>query len=124
MTGMKEKLGPEKYEIWYARHRIVENQRVWRLEMEANPMNTIPEFERVMPETYSLEDAFYHYRSCKCGSCVGPLGVMAKALHTHYFPSEKWLRGASNPPTVLPRLIREILLAVEEEVLSPPDPQS
>ena len=41
MTGMKEKLG-DKYPQWYERHRLVENQRVWRIAMEENPINPIP----------------------------------------------------------------------------------
>lgn len=120
MTGMKEKLG-DKYPQWYARHRVVENQRVWRLAMEENPMNTVPEFKRVLPKTYSLSDAFYHFASCRCGSCVGLLGVLAKELHTNYFSDEPWIRGASSPLPELPDPILQILQVVEEEVLSRPD---
>lgn len=118
MTGMKEKLG-DKYPEWYARHRMVENQRIWRLVMEENPMNTIPDYERALPETYSLAEAFYHRRGCQCGSCVGDIGKLAKALHANHFPEEPWVRGASSPLPELPRQLLQILRVVEEGVLSP-----
>ena len=120
MTGMKEKLG-DKYPQWYARHRLVENQRVWRKIAEDNPMNTIPEFERVLPETYSLIDAFYHSPGCRCGSCVGTLGALLKPLHKRYFKSEPWVRVASSPRREPPHRVQQLLLSVEAEVLSRSD---
>jgi len=123
MTGMKEKLG-DKYPQWYARHRIVENQRVWRLRMEENPMNTIPEFKRKLPKTWDLAAAFYHFPSCYCGSCVGEIGVLSKALHEHYFPDEPWIRGASSQLPELPHQILQLLQDVEAKVLSPQGLQS
>jgi hypothetical protein len=118
MTGMKEKLG-DKYDAWYKRHRVVENQRQWRIQAAENPMNTVPEFEREMPETYSLADAFYHAVGCYCGSCVGQLGVMIKGLHKQYYKKEPWTRAASLLVPELPGPILELLQAVETEVLSP-----
>ena len=120
MTGMKEKLG-DKYPQWYARHRLVENQRVWRLAMEANPMNTIPEFERELPETYSLEDAFFHHEGCHCGSCVGTIGQLAKALHKMAFKDLPWVRGVASPLPELPHPLPQLLRDVEAEALSRPD---
>jgi len=117
VTGMKEKLG-DKYPQWYARHRVVENERVWRLTMEDNPMNTVPDFKRVLPKTWDLDAAFYHHKSCPCGSCVGEIGVLAKALHSNYFPDEPWIRGASSPLPELPRRVLQPLRVVEEAVLS------
>ena len=123
MTGMKERLG-DKYPQWYARHRIVENQRVWRLEAERNPPGYIPEFERVLPETYSLEDAFYHAKGCPCGSCVGTLGILIKELHARRYPGVRWFRGAASPLPGLPDPILQLLRVVEEGVLSRPGLQS
>lgn len=120
-TSMKGKLG-DKYPQWYARHRLVENQRVWRLVMEDNPMKTVPDFERELPtDTYDLDQAFYHYPSCKCGSCVGEIGVLAKAMHKEYFPDEPWFRGALTTLPELPHQILLLLQDVEAKVLSPPD---
>jgi len=124
MTGMKEKLGEEKYKVWYARHRVVENERVWKLKMAENPMNTIPDFKRVLPPTYSLEEAFFHVKTCTCGSCVGEIGILAKAMHREYFPDLPWVRGASTDLPPLPRQVQELLRSVEKQVLSHPDPQS
>ena len=122
-TSMKEKLGP-KYDAWYARHRIVENQRVWRIEAERNPMNTVPDYERTMPtETYSLEQAFYHPLGCQCGSCQGTLGRLIKVAHVNYFKDEPWVRGASSQTPTMPHQILLHLQAVEEEVLSNQDLQ-
>jgi|SRR6478736_9505186 len=120
---MKERLG-DKYPQWYERHRLVENQRVWRLAMEANPMRTIPEYERTLPPTYDLAEAFYHSRTCVCGSCQGPLGVAVKLVHVKKFPKEPWVRGVVNPPPALPDQILQLLQVVEEAVRSRPDPQA
>jgi len=116
MTGMKEKLG-DKYDAWYARHRLVENQRVWRLAAAENPIRAIAEYKRELPNTYSLADAFYHAKGCYCGSCEGELGIMAKALHENYFPEEPWTRSASTLVPEVPGQILELLRAVETAVL-------
>lgn len=123
MVGMKEKLGDD-YDRWYKRHRLVENQRVWKKTMEENPMNLIPDYERTLPQTYSLEEAFYHRLGCTCGSCCGPLGRLAKILHVDHFPEEPWVRSAWSPIPTLPDPIWPHLRAAEEVVLSLPDRES
>ena len=123
MTGMKEKLG-DKYPQWYARHRLVENQRVWRIAMEKNPINPIPEYERTLPPTYSLEEAFYHPIGCPCGSCDGPLGSLCKYIHVTQAKDEPWVRGATSPLPQLPHQILRLLQDAEEVALSPPDHSS
>ena len=122
-TSMKERLG-DKYDVWYKRHRVVENQRVWRLEMEANPMNKVPDYEREMPpETYSLEQAFFHPINCECGSCIDTLGRLIKIVHLDHYKKMPWVRSASSQIPQLPHQILLHLQAVEEEVRSRPDLQ-
>ena len=120
MVGMKEKLGPG-YDAWYARHRMVENQRVWRIAMEENPVTFLPDYERVWPETYSLADGFYHQLGCKCGSCIGPVGRLLKTLHVEQFKEVPWVRGASSPVPEPPDQLLPLLLDVEAIVLLHPD---
>ena len=120
-TSMKERLG-DKYDAWYKRHRVVENQRIWNKELEENPIRLVPEYEREMPEeTYSLAQAFYHPIGCECGSCIDALGRLIKVAHVNYFKSEPWVRAASSPIPELPDRILRHLQAVEEEVRSRPD---
>ena len=121
MVGMKEKLGP-KYDAWYERHRVVENLRVWKLQMEENPMHSIPLYERVMPETYRLDEAFYHPNDCRCGSCDGDMGRMCKILHATQFKKVPWVRGALSQLPEVPHQIQLLLQDVEAEVRSRPDP--
>ena len=120
MVGMKEKLG-DGYEAWYKRHRVVENQRVWRKVMEENPVPWLPDYERELPETYSLLDAFYHKPGCYCGSCVGPIGRLAKILHVDHFKDEPWVRAASSPIPEPPDRLLPLLQDVEAIVKSPQD---
>ena len=118
MVGMKEKLGDD-YDRWYKRHRLVENQRVWRNTMKEVAVPFLPDYERVLPETYSLEEAFYHPSWCKCGSCCGPLGAIMKKLHVDHYKEEPWARGASSPSPELPDRLRPLLQAAAAIVLSP-----
>lgn len=122
MAGMKEKLG-DKYPAWYARHRIVEQQRIWKLVMEENPMKLIPDYQREMPSTYELDEAFYHYPGCPCGSCIGAIGKLAKVLHVERFKDLPFIRGAASPIPELPDQIQLLLQAVEEAALSLQDRQ-
>lgn len=123
-TSMKERLGPEKYELWYRRHRLIENQRVWRKEMEANPLNLLPDYERAAPtDTYSLEQAFFHPIGCECGSCIDTLGRLIKIAHLDYFKDQPWVRGVTSPLPELPDQILDHLRSVEKQVLSNQDRQ-
>lgn len=122
MVGMKEKLGEERYKEWYKRHRMVEQQRIWRIQNEQVFVPFLPEFEREMPpETYSLAQAFYHRIGCFCGSCQSDLAGIIKGIHVEYFKDEPWVKGASSQTPELPDQILRLLQGVEEAIQSNPD---
>ena len=120
MVGMKEKLG-DNYERWYKRHRLVEQYRVWKKTMEEVSVPFLPDYERELPETYSLIEAFYHPSWCKCGSCVSPLGLLMKKIHVDAHKEEPWTRGPSSLLPTPPDHLLPLLQDAAAIVLSPPD---
>ena len=123
MAGPKDYLTPEQYERWYARHKVVERQRQWKVALEKNPINELPEEERgELPETYSLAEAYWHPIGCECGSCEGPAAEAAKQLRLSERPVPPAIKSVVSRLPPLPDHVRLHLQAVEEAVQSREDP--
>ena len=118
MTGKKQELTPEQYQRWLSRHRVSEKARIDRLKLEANPIKAIPEEERVLPETYSLEEAFWHPVACGCGSCQGPVPKAIKQYRLSLRPIPPAVKSVTSDLPELPDQIRNHLQVVSEQVLS------
>ncbi|QKY80413.1 hypothetical protein SEA_PABST_55 [Microbacterium phage Pabst] len=55
MAGPKDLLTPEQYKHWYARHKMVEKERQWKIKLENNPINALPVHERgELPDTSTI----------------------------------------------------------------------
>lgn len=111
------------YERWYARHRIVETARVQRQRAMKDPLIVLEDNDRgELPETYSLEEMYWHPAECQCGSCVSPMKSAIKMVHADTKPRPRTIR-ALNPVPPLPHQLLHRLQAVAEEVLSRADSQ-
>ena len=108
----------KKTDPGYARWRAVETQRVWRLANEANPIKAIPMHERVMPQTYSLEEAYWHKIDCDCGSCQGQVAKAIKQERLRERPVPPAVKGLESRLPQLPDQTLRRLRAVEAEVRS------
>lgn len=119
MAGPKDIMSPEQYERWYARHRQVERQRQWAAKLQANPIEAIPEAERGdLPQTFSLQEAFYHKLSCDCGSCASKLSEEIKKVRLAMRPTPPAVRSRVSPLPELPSQVLPLLQDVVERVLS------
>jgi hypothetical protein len=122
MTGPKERLSPEAYERWYARHKVTERKRQWEEMLAKNPINALDESDRgPLPETYSLVEAYWHPIDCNCGSCQGPAAKEAKELRMSERPIPAAVKSAGSRLPATPDLVLLRLQAVEERALSSED---
>ena len=110
---------PKKTDASYARWKLVEQQRRWKIENDANPIVLIPMSDRVMPLTYSLEEAYWHPITCDCGSCQGRKAVKQVRMGERPVPPAVRSVGSPLPPLSDQTLHR--LRAVESEALLTPD---
>ena len=109
------------YERWYARHRIVENDRVRRLKAMENPVIVVDDEQRgELPETFSLAEMYWHPAECTCGSCISPMKREIKLIHAATRPLPRSIR-ASNPVPELPDPLLRHLQDVAAKVLSQED---
>ena len=117
MVGPKGYLTPEQYQLWLERHIVVERARKQRLKLEKNPIRAAPVEQRRMPQTFSIEEAFWHYPECKCGSCDCELARRCKMFRATLKPRHT----SKSLGTRLPELAHPVqarLLAVVEAFLS------
>lgn len=108
---MPTKADGARYERW----RIVEQKRRWELMMLQNPIVLLEVEDRVMPETTSLTEAFWHPLSCTCGSCEGPFAKRAKEIRLSTKPVPPAVRSLVTRLPQLPHQAQLRLLAVEAE---------
>lgn len=114
MVGPKERLSEEAYEKWYARHKVVEKYRQWVKKLEANPINALPLEERGTPsDTFSLEEMYWHWLGCTCGSCLTPYSKAVKQIRMEQSPIPPAIKSVVNPLPSLPdpfvRHLRDVL---------------
>lgn len=125
MVGPKELLTPEQYKRWYARHKVVERQRLWKIKNEANPIKALPESQRgPLPETYSLAEMFWHPVACECGSCSCPIAKRIKDYRLSLKPVPPAVKALTSYLPELPSQVQSRLQAFEEEVRSTGDSRS
>jgi hypothetical protein len=111
----------KKTDPGYARWRAVEDQRVWRIANEKNPIVKLPVRERVMPATYSLEEAFWHKLTCDCACCQGFVAKAIKQVRLDMRPVPPAVKGLESRLPRLPDPLLRHLQAVEAEALSTGD---
>ena len=119
------------YERWYARHRIVENDRVNRLKAMENPVIVLDDDARgPLPETYSLEEMYWHQSDCQCGSCINKeLKRVIKGLAAK--DGARSISPSSPVPPLHDQTLRrlqdasaEVLSKEDAQPLSPTEPES
>lgn len=103
---------PKKTDPSYARWRLVENQRKWRIALEKNPIVVLELEDRVMPQTTSLLEAFWHKLDCDCPQCEGPYARQAKTIRMYTRPLPPAVKLVSSPLPELPRQSWLLLQAV------------
>lgn len=108
---MPTKADGERYERW----KLVEQQRRWALGLIQNPIIVLEEEDRVMPETSSLVEAFWHPVGCSCGSCEGPFAKQAKEIRLTQRPPIPSVTSLVSRLPPLPHQIELRLLVVEAE---------
>lgn len=119
MSGPKDLLTPEQYERWLARHRVVEQQRVWRIELENNPIKAVPDEDRgELPQTFSIEEAFWHKLSCECGSCDSKLSRVIKQVRLDMRPIPPAVKSVVSLHPELPSQALPLLQDAVEAFLS------
>ena len=104
---------PTKNDKRYPRWKQVEQQRRWDLMYMMNPIVVLEPEDRVMPETTSLVEAFWHPVGCTCGPCEGPFAKQAKEIRLTTKPVLPAVRSLVSRLPPLPHPIELRLLAVE-----------
>jgi len=122
VSGPKDVLTPEQYKRWLERHRVVEKARKWGIINENNPIMALPDGERgELPETFSVEEMFWHPLACECGSCLGPTAKAIKLIRMNMSPIPPAVKSVVSPLPELPRPVLHHLQVVVAEVLSKQD---
>ena len=119
MVTRKEYPDEVAYQRAMRRWRLKENERLWRIKNEKNPIIVIDDEEaRVMPQTFSLAEMFYHPHACECGSCLSIPAQAVKKVRMDMRPIPPAIKSLIRPLPEVPHQVLPLLLDAVEEALS------
>lgn len=118
MVTRAEYPDPDDYARALARWRRQENQRLWKIKNDENPIILIDEGVRVMPETFSFTEMFFHKLTCECGSCQGPIAKAVKQVRLDMRPVPPAVKSLVTHLPELPRQSLPLLRDAVERVRS------